>query len=105
MSDEYRAASATAFLALAETTVDFAARAITRAGENILPLGFEAMWRALTRGAIMDGQTLHACAKRFARWNLLPNTAGLSAHEYDVLKSAAKYSCFFTVDITAVQWA
>ncbi|EMS7808344.1 TetR/AcrR family transcriptional regulator, partial [Salmonella enterica] len=36
------------FLALAETTMDFAARDPARAGEYIA-LGFEAMWRALTR--------------------------------------------------------
>lgn len=35
-------------LALAETTMDFAARDPARAGEYIA-LGFEAMWRALTR--------------------------------------------------------
>ncbi|EAO6194205.1 TetR/AcrR family transcriptional regulator [Salmonella enterica] len=44
MSDEYRAFGDGLFLALAETTMDFAARA----GEYIA-LGFEAMWRALTR--------------------------------------------------------
>ncbi|EAB4641358.1 TetR/AcrR family transcriptional regulator [Salmonella enterica] len=44
MSDEYRSFGDGLFLALAETTMDFAARA----GEYIA-LGFEAMWRALTR--------------------------------------------------------
>lgn len=48
MSDEYRAFGDGLFLALAETTMDFAARDPARAGEYIA-LGFEAMWRALTR--------------------------------------------------------
>nr|WP_269803074.1 TetR/AcrR family transcriptional regulator [Salmonella enterica] len=47
-SDEYRAFGDGLFLALAETTMDFAARDPARAGEYIA-LGFEAMWRALTR--------------------------------------------------------
>lgn len=47
MSDEYRAFGDGLFLALAETTMDFAARDPARAGEYIA-LGFEAMWRALT---------------------------------------------------------
>ncbi|EME2800786.1 TetR/AcrR family transcriptional regulator [Salmonella enterica] len=44
----YRAFGDGLFLALAETTMDFAARDPARAGEYIA-LGFEAMWRALTR--------------------------------------------------------
>ncbi|ELF6582189.1 helix-turn-helix transcriptional regulator [Salmonella enterica] len=48
MSDEYRAFGDGLFLALAETTMDFATRDPARAGEFIA-LGFEAMWRALTR--------------------------------------------------------
>lgn len=48
MSDEYRAFGDGLFLALAETTMDFAARDPARAGEYIA-LGFEAMWRVLTR--------------------------------------------------------
>lgn len=51
----------------------------------------------------MDGQTLHACAKRFALELPLPNTAGLSAHSTMCLKSAAKYSCF-SLNITVAQW-
>ncbi|EPC3780485.1 TetR/AcrR family transcriptional regulator, partial [Citrobacter farmeri] len=48
MSDEYRAFGDALFLTLAETTMEFAAREPTRASEFI-SLGFEAMWRALTR--------------------------------------------------------
>lgn len=59
--------------------------------------------RADSRGAIMDGQTLHACAKRFALELPLPNTAGLSAHSTMCLKSAAKYSCC-SLNITVAQW-
>ncbi|MCX9039906.1 TetR/AcrR family transcriptional regulator, partial [Citrobacter portucalensis] len=48
MSDEYRAFGDGLFLTLAETTMEFAARNPARAAEYI-SLGFEAMWRALTR--------------------------------------------------------
>ncbi|NDO79932.1 TetR family transcriptional regulator [Citrobacter sp. NCU1] len=48
MSEEYRAFGDALFLSLAETTIEFAARDPARAGEFI-SLGFEAMWRALTR--------------------------------------------------------
>lgn len=48
MSDEYRAFGDALFLTLAETTMEFAAREPARASEFI-SLGFEAMWRALTR--------------------------------------------------------
>lgn len=103
MSDEYRAFGDGLFLALAETTMDFAARDPARAGEYIA-LGFEAMWRALTREEQL--WTVKHCTpvQNALRWNcLLPNTAGLSAHSTMCLKSAAKYSCF-SLNITAVQW-
>ncbi|EMK5832505.1 TetR/AcrR family transcriptional regulator [Citrobacter sedlakii] len=48
MSDEYRAFGDALFLTLAETTMEFATREPARASEFI-SLGFEAMWRALTR--------------------------------------------------------
>ena len=48
MSDEYRAFGDGLFLSLAETTMEFAARDSARAKEYI-SMGFEAMWRALTR--------------------------------------------------------
>lgn len=48
MSDEYRAFGDALFLTLAETTMEFAARDPAHANEYI-SLGFEAMWRALTR--------------------------------------------------------
>lgn len=48
MSEEYRAFGDALFLSLAETTIEFAARDPARASEFI-SLGFEAMWRALTR--------------------------------------------------------
>ncbi|POT58284.1 TetR/AcrR family transcriptional regulator [Citrobacter amalonaticus] len=48
MSDDYRAFGDALFLTLAETTMEFAARDPARASEFI-SLGFEAMWRALTR--------------------------------------------------------
>lgn len=102
MSDEYRAFGDGLFLALAETTMDFAARDPARAGEYIA-LGFEAMWRALTRE---EQWTVKHCTpvQNALRWNcLLPNTAGLSAHSTMCLKSAAKYSCF-SLNITVAQW-
>lgn len=103
MSDEYRAFGDGLFLALAETTMDFAARDPARAGEYIA-LGFEAMWRALTREE--QQWTVKHCTpvQNALRWNcLLPNTAGLSAHSTMCLKSAAKYSCF-SLNITVAQW-
>ncbi|ENA0074681.1 TetR/AcrR family transcriptional regulator [Citrobacter freundii] len=48
MSDEYRAFGDGLFLFLAETTMEFAARDSARAKEYI-SMGFEALWRALTR--------------------------------------------------------
>ena len=48
MSDEYRAFGDALFHTLAETTKEFAARDPAHANEYI-SLGFEAMWRALTR--------------------------------------------------------
>ncbi len=54
------------FLALAETVAQWISRARSHAGENILRLRRSHVARADSRGAIMDGQTLHACAKRCA---------------------------------------
>ena len=48
MSDEYRAFCDAFFLSLAETTMEFATRTPARADEYIA-MGFETMWRALTR--------------------------------------------------------
>ncbi|EBM8081390.1 MmcQ/YjbR family DNA-binding protein [Salmonella enterica subsp. enterica serovar Dublin] len=93
MSDEYRAFGDGLFLALAETTMDFAARDPARAGEYIA-LGFEAMWRALTR--VMDGQTLHACAKRFALELPFTEHCWPFGPQYDVFKVGGKIFMLFT---------
>lgn len=96
MSDEYRAFGDGLFLALAETTMDFAARDPARAGEYIA-LGFEAMWRrADSRGAIMDGQTLHACAKRFALELPFTEHCWPFGPQYDVFKVGGKIFMLFT---------
>lgn len=96
MSDEYRAFGDGLFLALAETTMDFAARDPARAGEYIA-LGFEAMWRALTpRGAIMDGQTLHAWAKRCALELPFTEHCWPFGPQYDVFKVGGKIFMLFT---------
>lgn len=95
MSDEYRAFGDGLFLALAETTMDFAARDPARAGEYIA-LGFEAMWRAHSRGAIMDGQTLHACAKRFALELPFTEHCWPFGPQYDVFKVGGKIFMLFT---------
>lgn len=92
MSDEYRAFGDGLFLALAETTMDFAARDPARAGEYIA-LGFEAMWRAL---AIMDGQTLHAWAKRFALELPFTEHCWPFGPQYDVFKVGGKIFMLFT---------
>lgn len=89
MSDEYRAFGDGLFLALAETTMDFAARDPARAGEYIA-LGFEAMWRALTR------QTLHACAKRFALELPFTEHCWPFGPQYDVFKVGGKIFMLFT---------
>ncbi|EBW1979637.1 MmcQ/YjbR family DNA-binding protein [Salmonella enterica] len=94
MSDEYRAFGDGLFLALAETTMDFAARDPARAGEYIA-LGFEAMWRALTR-AIMDGQTLHAWAKRCALELPFTEHCWPFGPQYDVFKVGGKIFMLFT---------
>ncbi len=80
MSDEYRAATALFWRWLKQQWFRRARSA--RAGEYIA-LGFEKPCGARfdSRGAIMDGQTLHACAKTLCTLELsLPNAAGLSAH-------------------------
>lgn len=92
MSDEYRAFGDGLFLALAETTMDFAARDPARAGEYIA-LGFEAMWRAL---AIMDGQTLHAWAKRCALELPFTEHCWPFGPQYDVFKVGGKIFMLFT---------
>lgn len=51
----------------------------------------------------MDGQTLHASAKRFALKLPFTDTAGLSARSMMCLKSVEKYSCF-SLNITAARW-
>ncbi|HAW9112442.1 TPA: MmcQ/YjbR family DNA-binding protein [Salmonella enterica subsp. enterica serovar Infantis] len=91
MSDEYRAFGDGLFLALAETTMDFAARDPARAGEYIA-LGFEAMWRALT----MDGQTLHAWAKRCALELPFTEHCWPFGPQYDVFKVGGKIFMLFT---------
>lgn len=90
MSDEYRAFGDGLFLALAETTMDFAARDPARAGEYIA-LGFEAMWRA-----IMDGQTLHAWAKRCALELPFTEHCWPFGPQYDVFKVGGKIFMLFT---------
>lgn len=95
MSDEYRAFGDGLFLALAETTMDFAARDPARAGEYIA-LGFEAMARADSRGAIMDGQTLHAWAKRFALELPFTEHCWPFGPQYDVFKVGGKIFMLFT---------
>lgn len=77
MSDEYRAFGDGLFLALAETTMDFAARADSR-------------------GAIMDGQTLHACAKRFALELPFTEHCWPFGPQYDVFKVGGKIFMLFT---------
>lgn len=79
MSDEYRAFGDGLFLALAETTMDFAARDPARAGE-----------------AIMDGQTLHACAKRFALELPFTEHCWPFGPQYDVFKVGGKIFMLFT---------
>lgn len=77
MSDEYRAFGDGLFLALAETTMDFVARADSR-------------------GAIMDGQTLHACAKRFALELPFTEHCWPFGPQYDVFKVGGKIFMLFT---------
>lgn len=77
MSDEYRAFGDGLFLALAETTMDFAARADSR-------------------GAIMDGQTLHAWAKRFALELPFTEHCWPFGPQYDVFKVGGKIFMLFT---------
>lgn len=81
MSDEYRAFGDGLFLALAETTMDFAARDPARAD---------------SRGAIMDGQTLHACAKRFALELPFTEHCWPFGPQYDVFKVGGKIFMLFT---------
>ncbi|EBA4655241.1 MmcQ/YjbR family DNA-binding protein [Salmonella enterica subsp. enterica serovar Infantis] len=92
MSDEYRAFGDGLFLALAETTMDFAARDPARAGEYIA-LGFEAMWRALTRE---ERQTLHAWAKRCALELPFTEHCWPFGPQYDVFKVGGKIFMLFT---------
>lgn len=80
MSDEYRAFGDGLFLALAETTMDFAARDPARAGEY----------------AIMDGQTLHAWAKRFALELPFTEHCWPFGPQYDVFKVGGKIFMLFT---------
>lgn len=77
MSDEYRAFGDGLFLALAETTMDFVARADSR-------------------GAIMDGQTLHAWAKRFALELPFTEHCWPFGPQYDVFKVGGKIFMLFT---------
>lgn len=92
MSDEYRAFGDGLFLALAETTMDFAARdpAIYCAGIR------SDVARADSRGAIMDGQTLHACAKRFALELPFTEHCWPFGPQYDVFKVGGKIFMLFT---------
>lgn len=77
MSDEYRSFGDGLFLALAETTMDFVARADSR-------------------GAIMDGQTLHAWAKRFALELPFTEHCWPFGPQYDVFKVGGKIFMLFT---------
>lgn len=77
MSDEYRAFGDGLFLALAETTMDFVARADSR-------------------GAIMDGQTLHAWAKRCALELPFTEHCWPFGPQYDVFKVGGKIFMLFT---------